>query len=79
MFAHLHYALAAGWLLLAISGLLWTLGCAMMATKMEREGILFWKAFVTCLILTPLVGLITIGVARVARPNRPLVHSPTRS
>jgi hypothetical protein len=74
-----HFAIATGWLLLGIAGLLWVMACAIAANKMEREGIAFWKAFLTCLVLTPLVGLIVLGVARSMRPHRPLVQTATRS
>jgi hypothetical protein len=54
------------------------MACAITANKMEREGVTFWKSFITCLLLTPLVGVIVIGVARSMRPNRPLVQTVTR-
>jgi hypothetical protein len=79
MFVPMHFAIAAGWLLLAIAGLLWVMACAVSANKMEREGITFWKGFFTCLLLTPLVGLIVVGIARSMRPNRPLIQTVTRS
>ncbi|HEY0704547.1 MAG TPA: hypothetical protein VGD60_17370 [Candidatus Acidoferrales bacterium] len=78
MLDHVHFALIAGWLLLAIAGLLWVMACAIVANKMEREGVVFWKAFVACLLMTPLIGVITIGVARLMRPSRPLVPTVTR-
>jgi hypothetical protein len=78
MLGQIHFAAAVGWLSLAIAGLLWVMACAVAANKMEHEGITFWKAFVTCFLLTPLVGLVVIGVARAMRPNRPLVETVTR-
>jgi hypothetical protein len=79
MLGHLHFAVAAGWLSLAIAGLLWVMACAITSNKMEREGVTFWKSFITCFLLTPLVGVMVIGVARSMRPNRPLVQTVTRS
>jgi len=78
MFVQMHFAVAAAWLSLGIAGLLWAMACAMAAYRMEREGITFWKAFVTCLLLTPLVGLIVVGLTRSMQPNRPLVQTVTR-
>jgi hypothetical protein len=75
---YIPFAVIAGWLLLAISSLLWLMACAIVANKMEREGVIFWKAFLACLLLTPLVGLLTLGVARLMRPNRSLVQTATR-
>jgi hypothetical protein len=73
-----HFAIAIGWLALGIAGLLWFMACAIAANKMEREGITFRKAFLTCLVLTPLVGLVVSGVARAMRPHRRLVQTVTR-
>jgi hypothetical protein len=73
-----HFAVIAGWLLLAVASLLWVMACAIVANKMEREGVAFWKAFVACFLLTPLLGLLTLGVARLMRPDRPLVQTVTR-
>jgi uncharacterized membrane protein YvlD (DUF360 family) len=78
MLGQIHFAVAVGWLSLVIAGLLWVMACAVAANKMEREGITFWKALVTCFLLTPLVGLVVIGVARSMRPNGPLVQTVTR-
>jgi hypothetical protein len=78
MLGHIHFAVAAGWLSLGIAGLLWFMACAITANKMEREGITFWRSFVACFLLTPLVGVIVIGVARSMRPTRPLVQTVTR-
>jgi hypothetical protein len=78
MLNHIHFAVIAGWLLLAIASLLWVVACAIVANKMEREGVIFWKAFVACFLMTPLLGLLTLGVARLMRPSRPLVQTATR-
>ena len=78
MLVHIHFAVIAGWLLLAISSQLWLMVCAIVANRMEREGVIFWKALLSCLLLTPLVGLLTLGVIRLMRPNRSLVQTATR-
>jgi hypothetical protein len=78
MSSDVHFAVIAGWLFLAIASLLWLMACAIVANKMEREGVIFWKGFVACFLLTPLVGLLTLGVARLMRPNRGLVQTVTR-
>jgi hypothetical protein len=79
MFVQMHFAVVTGWLSLGIASLLWVSACAVVADRMEREGIAFWKGFVTCLLLTPLVGLLVVGVARSVRPDRPLMQTVTRS
>jgi hypothetical protein len=78
MFSHVHFAVVAVWVTMGIAGLLWLMACAITANKMEHEGVTFWKAFVTCFFLTPLVGLLAIGVSRLMRPNRPLIQTVTR-
>jgi hypothetical protein len=78
MFLHVHFAAIAAWLLLAIVGLVWVMACAVSATKMEKEGIAFWKGFLIGLLLSPLTGLIMIFIARVLRPGRPLAHTVSR-
>jgi hypothetical protein len=54
------------------------MACAITANEMEREGVRFWKGFIACFFLTPLFGLLAIGVARLMRPDRPLVQTVTR-
>jgi hypothetical protein len=78
MFSQVHFATAAAWLLFAIIGLLWTMMCALTAAKMEKEGIVFWKAFLAVLLLSPLAGLLAIFIARILRPGRPLAHTVSR-
>jgi hypothetical protein len=78
MYLHVHFAAIAAWLLLAIAGLLWVMACALTATKMEREGISFWKGFLVGLLLSPLAGLIMIFITRMIRPGRPLAHTVSR-
>ena len=78
MFSQAHFMLVAFWLLMGIVGLLWVMACAITANKMEREGVTFWKGFVTCFFLTPLVGILAIGASRWTRPSRPLVQTVTR-
>ncbi len=78
MFLHVHFATAAAWLLCAIVGLVWVMACALTAEKVEKEGIAFWKGFVTVLLLSPLAGLIAIFIARIVRPGRPLAHTISR-
>ena len=78
MFSHVHFAAAAAWLLFAISGLAWTMVCALTAAKMEKEGFAFRKGFVAVLLLSPLAGLIAIFIARMLRPGRPLAHTVSR-
>jgi hypothetical protein len=78
MDAHVHFAAIAAWLLLAIMGLIWVIACALAATKMEKEGITFWKGFLLGMLLSPLAGLIMIFIVRMARPDRPLAHTVSR-
>ena len=78
MYLHVHFAAIAAWLLLAIAGLLWVMACTLTATKMEKDGIAFWKGFFTSLFLSPLAGVIVIFVTRMLRPGRPLAHTVSR-
>jgi len=79
MLLHPHFATAALWLSAAIAGQLWIMICAVTANKMNREGVAFWKAFLTCVLLTPLVGIVVMGAVKLMRSNRPLVQTATRS
>jgi hypothetical protein len=79
MYLHVHFAAIAAWLLLAIAGLLWVMACVLSAAKIEKEGIAFWKGFLTSLLLSPLAGLIMVFVARMLRPGRSLAHNVGRS
>jgi hypothetical protein len=54
------------------------MACAITATKMEKEGIAFWKGFLVGLFLSPLTGLIMIFIARILRPGRRLAHTVSR-
>jgi hypothetical protein len=78
MLSQVHFAPVAVCLSAAIAGLLWVMACAITANEMEREGLRFWKGFVACFFLTPLVGLLAIGAARWTRHDRPLVQTVTR-
>jgi hypothetical protein len=79
MLAQLHFAAAAGWVAMGIVALVWILASLVVAQKMEKEGVIFWKGFVTCALLTPAVGLLAVALARLLKPNRPLVQTATRS
>lgn len=72
MAGQLHFVPVAAWLILGIFGLLWVMACGVTAGKMEKEGIAFWRGFFACLLLTPLVGLAAILIARITRPNQRL-------
>ncbi|MGA7189790.1 MAG: hypothetical protein WBY66_14945 [Candidatus Acidiferrales bacterium] len=72
MVAQLHFVPVAAWLVLGIFGLLWMMACGITAGKMEKEGIAFWRGFFACLLLTPLVGLAAILIARITRPKQRL-------
>jgi hypothetical protein len=78
MYLHVRFAAIAAWLLVATAGLLWVMACGLTATKMEKEGIVFWKGFFTSLLLTPVAGLIMIFIVRMLRPGRPLAHTVSR-
>ena len=78
MVAHVHFAAVAGWLVIGIAALLWLMACGVAASKMEKEGIAFWRGFLTCLLLSPLAGLVTIMIARMIRPSRRLAETVSR-
>jgi hypothetical protein len=72
MAADVHFVPIAAWLVLAIFGLLWVMACGVTAGKMEKEGIAFWRGFFACFLLTPVVGLAAILIARITRPSQRL-------
>lgn len=72
MVSQLHFFPFAVWLLIAISCLAWVIACGVAAGKMEKEGFAFWRGFLTCLLLSPLAGLLAILFARITRPGRRL-------
>jgi hypothetical protein len=78
MVAHVHFASVAGWLVIAIAALLWVIACGVAASQMEKEGIAFWRGFLTCLLLSPLAGLLTIMIARMIRSGRRLAETESR-
>jgi hypothetical protein len=78
MFSHVHFAAVAAWLFLAVAGLLWVMACGPIATKMEKEGIPFWKGFLANLLLSPMMGVIAIFISRMLRPGRPLAPTVSR-
>jgi hypothetical protein len=70
MAAQVHFVPVAAWLSLGIFGILWVMACGVTGRKMEKEGIAFWRGFFACLLVTPLVGLAAILIARMTRPNQ---------
>ncbi len=78
MYLHVHFAAIAAWLLMAIAGVLWVMACGITASKMEKEGIAFWKGFLLGLLLSPLAGLTMIFITRLVRPSRPLAPTVSR-
>lgn len=78
MAAHVHFASLVARMTLAIAGLLWVMSCGVAAGKMEKEGIAFWRGFLTCLLLSPLAGAAVIVIARMSRPSRRFVQTVTR-
>jgi hypothetical protein len=72
MVAQMHFVPVAAWLLVGIFGLSWVMACGVTAGKMEKEGIAFWRGFFACLLLTPLVGVAAILIARITRPSQRL-------
>jgi hypothetical protein len=78
MVAHVHFASLVGGLVIAIIGLLWVMACGVAASKMEKEGIAFWRGFLTCLLLSPLAGAAVVVLARLSRPSRRFVETASR-
>jgi hypothetical protein len=78
MVAHVHFASVVAWMVMAIAGLLWVICCGAAAGKMEKEGIAFWRGFLTCLLLSPLAGAAVIVIARMSRPSRRFVETVSR-
>jgi hypothetical protein len=78
MVAHVHFASLVAGTVVAIAGLLWVMACGVAAGKMEKEGIAFWRGFLTCLLLSPLAGAAVIVIARMSRPSRRFVETVSR-
>ena len=78
MVAHVHFASLVAWVVIAIAALSWVMGCGLAAGKMEKEGIAFWRGFLTCLLLSPLAGAAVIVIARMSRPSRRFVETVSR-
>jgi hypothetical protein len=78
MVAQVHFASVVAWMVIAIAGLLWVISCGVAAGKMEKEGIAFWRGFLTCLLLSPLAGAAVIVIARMSRPSRRFVETVSR-
>jgi hypothetical protein len=78
MVAHVHFASLVGGLVIAIIGLLWAMACGVVANKMEKEGIAFWRGLLTCLLLSPLAGAAVVVLARLSRPSRRFVETVSR-
>jgi hypothetical protein len=78
MVAHVHFASLVAGTVVAIAGLLWVMACGVAAGKMEKEGIAFWRGFLTCLLLSPLAGAAVIVIARMGRPSRRFVETVSR-
>jgi hypothetical protein len=78
MVAHVHFASLVAWVVTAIAALSWVMACGIAAAKMEKEGIAFWRGFLTCLLLSPLAGAAVIVIARMSRPSRRFVETVSR-
>lgn len=78
MVAHVHFVSVVAWMVIAIAGLLWMISCGVAAGKMEKEGIAFWRGFLTCLLLSPLAGAAVIVIARMSRPSRRFLETVSR-
>jgi len=71
-------AFAAGWLLLSITALAWTMLCGLVAHWGEKEGLSFWRTFTLCILLTPLAGALVVLAFKPPRTGRSLAETASR-
>ncbi len=70
--SHLHFAVLASYLVIGIVLLLWAMLCAVMAERLEKEGLPFRTGFLLCAMFTPIAGMIAARALAPQRAARPL-------
>jgi hypothetical protein len=72
------FAWIAGWFLLGIAALVWTMMCGVVAHWGEKEGRLFWQTFALCILFTPLTGALVVLAFKPPRTGRSLAQTASR-
>jgi hypothetical protein len=73
------FVLASFWIMVGILVLLWSMPCAVLANRGEKQGIGFLKIFLISFFLTPIAGLVLLFAARSNRTSRVLSQTVSRS
>jgi hypothetical protein len=73
------FVLASFWVVAGILVLLWSMPCAVLAHRGEKQGLGFSRIFLVSFFLTPIAGLVFLFVRRSHRGNRVLSQTVSRS
>jgi hypothetical protein len=78
MTSHFHFAVAASYLAIAVTLMLWVMLSGFVAARLEKDGLAFRSAFLICAFLTPVAGIIAVRMMRTFRAERPLTPTTLR-
>jgi hypothetical protein len=73
------FVLASMWVMMGIFVLLWSMPCAVLAHRGEKQGFGFSTIFLISFFLTPIAGLVFLAAARSNRTSRVLSQTVSRS
>jgi hypothetical protein len=71
--------LASFWIMAGILVLLWSMPCAVLANRGEKQGFKFLTVFLISFFLSPIAGLVFLSAARSNRTSRVLSETISRS
>ncbi len=78
MTSHLHFAVAASYLAVAVIIMLWVMLSGFVASRLEKEGIAFKAAFLLSAFFTPIVAVIAVRMMRALKAERALAPTTQR-
>jgi hypothetical protein len=71
--------LVSFWIMAGILVLLWSMPCALLANRGEKQGLSFWTIFLVSFFLTPIAGLVFLFGVRPNRTSHVLRETASRS
>jgi hypothetical protein len=71
--------LVSFWIAAGILMLLWSMPCALLANRGEKQGLSFSMIFLLSFILTPIAGLVFLSAARSNRTTQVLRETASRT
>jgi hypothetical protein len=71
--------LASFWIMTGILILVWSMPCAVLANRGEKQGFKFMTIFLISFFLTPIAGLVFLSAGRSNRTSRALSETISRS